>query len=332
MGNCQPVYNDMLLETMGLRVHFAIRKKRLFESKQVVHAVDDLNVTVRKGSVLGIVGESGSGKTTAALGMIRLIPVTGGKIFFRGQDITNVQGIALKKLRRHMQVVFQDPYSSLNPRLRAGEIVREPLERMDIFDKKDRVERVKALFSQVGLRSEQMLLFPHQFSGGQRQRIGVARALASEPDLLVLDEPVSALDVAIQAQLLNLFKRLKERLDLTYIFISHDLGVVQFLCEHVFVMYLGTVMESAPRANIFQSPQNPYTQALLKAVPTLKGALAPLRLVDSGAEHPTAINPGPGCRFAARCPHSMGVCREVFPKLREIAPGHAVACHLFGHS
>jgi ABC-type microcin C transport system duplicated ATPase subunit YejF len=171
MGDNQPIYNDLLLKTKGLRIHFAVRKKRLFEPKMVVHAVDDLNVAVRKGSVLGIVGESGSGKTTAALGMIRLIPVTSGSIFFRGQDITNVQKHELKNLRPHMQVVFQDPYSSLNPRLRAGEIVREPLERMDIFEKKDRIERVKALFDQVGLRREQMQLFPHQFSGGQRQRI-----------------------------------------------------------------------------------------------------------------------------------------------------------------
>ena len=321
--------NDLLLETKDLTVHFAVRKKRLFEPRQVVHAVDDLSLAVRKASVLGIVGESGSGKTTAALGMIRLIPTTGGRIFFRGEDITRLQGPGLKKLRRHMQVVFQDPYSSLNPRLRAGDIVREPLDRMGIFEKKERAERAKELFDQVGLRREQMMLFPHQFSGGQRQRIGVARALASEPDLLVLDEPVSALDVAIQAQLLNLFKRLKERLALTYVFISHDLGVVQFLCEHVVVMYLGVVMESAPRASLFKRPQNPYTQALLKAVPTLKGTLAPLPLRDTGAAQPTAINPAPGCRFAARCPHAMRPCREAMPPLKEIAPGHRVACHLF---
>lgn len=330
MGCTELSHTDTLLYTTNLKIHFPVRRKSLFEEKQVVHAVDDLNLKVRKGSVLGIVGESGSGKTTAALGMIRLIPVTSGRIFFRGQDITTVHGPELKKLRRHMQVVFQDPYSSLNPRLRAGEIVREPLERMDIFEKQERAERVKILFDQVGLRREQMQLFPHQFSGGQRQRIGVARALASEPDLLVLDEPVSALDVAIQAQLLNLFKRLKEKLSLTYVFISHDLGVVQFLCEHITVMYLGVVMESAPRACLFKSPQHPYTKALLKAVPALKGNLAPVPLVDAGAEQPTAINPGPGCRFAARCPHSLVVCREGMPELKEVESGHRVACHLFG--
>ena len=329
MGCTEPKSDDVLLKTADLKIHFQARRKSLFEPMLVVHAVDDLNLEVRKGSVMGIVGESGSGKTTAALGTIRLIPVTSGRIFFKGQDITAVRGTELKRLRRHMQVVFQDPYSSLNPRLRAGEIVREPLERMNLFDKKDRDERVKALFDQVGLRREQMILFPHQFSGGQRQRIGVARALASEPDLLVLDEPVSALDVAIQAQLLNLFKRLKEKLSLTYVFISHDLGVVQFLCEHITVMYLGTVMESAPRACLFKSAQNPYTKALLKAVPTLKGNLAPVPLADANAEQPTAINPGPGCRFAPRCPHSKAVCQESLPVLKEIAPGHRVACHLF---
>jgi peptide/nickel transport system ATP-binding protein len=329
MAHTEPTPNDVLLETSDLKIHFPVRRKRLFEQKQVVHAVDNLNLKVPKGSVLGIVGESGSGKTTAVLGMIRLIPVTGGRIFFRNQDITAIHGPELKNLRRHMQVVFQDPYSSLNPRLRAGDIVREPLDRMSIFDKKERAERVITLFDQVGLRREQMLLFPHQFSGGQRQRIGVARALASEPDLLVLDEPVSALDVAIQAQLLNLFKRLKDKLSLTYVFISHDLGVVQFLCDHIVVMYLGIVMESAPRASLFKSPQNPYTKALLKAVPSLKGNLSHVPLVNAGAEQPTAINPGPGCRFAHRCPHSMPVCKETMPKLEEVAPDHRVACHLF---
>jgi oligopeptide/dipeptide ABC transporter ATP-binding protein len=291
MDRPQPKQRESLLATTDLKIHFPVRRKRLFEPKQVVHAVDDLNLDVPKGSVLGIVGESGSGKTTAALGMIRLIPITSGKIFFRGQEITSSQGLMLKKLRRHMQVVFQDPYSSLNPRLRAGEIVREPLERMNIFDRKDRAERVKVLFDQVGLRREQMLLFPHQFSGGQRQR--------------------------------------KEELALTYVFISHDLGVVQFLCEYITVMYLGIVMETAPRSSLFKSPQNPYTKALLKAIPTLKGDLSSVPIVNAGAEQPTAINPGPGCRFAPRCPHAKPVCRKVMPVLKEIAPGHRTACHLF---
>ena len=332
MDNYDRPDNDIILDATQLKIYFRVRRKNLFEQQQFVHAVDGIDLKVPNGSAFGIVGESGSGKTTAALGMIRLAPVTDGRIVFQGRDITHLTGDALRKIRRHMQVVFQDPYSSLNPRLRAGEIVREPLERMQIFDKKERIERAESLFDQVGLRREQMALFPHQFSGGQRQRIGVARALASKPDLLVLDEPVSALDVAIQAQLLNLFRELKEQLSLTYVFISHDLGVVQYLCDHITVMYLGVVMESAPRAALFRSPQNPYTQALLKAIPSIKGQLAPIPLLKESAEQATALNPPPGCRFESRCPHAMPVCRQRMPKLVETAPGHLVACHLYGTS
>ncbi len=320
---------DVILEASKLTIHFPVRRKHLFERKRFLHAVDVIDLKVTKGSSFGIVGESGSGKTTAALGMIRLAPLTSGQIFFRGQEITHIKGYSLRKLRRHMQVVFQDPYSSLNPRLRAGEIVREPLERMCIFDPSERHDRVAALFDQVGLRREQMALFPHQFSGGQRQRIGVARALSSEPSLLVLDEPVSALDVAIQAQLLNLFRELKDRLSLTYVFISHDLGVVQYLCDHITVMYLGLVMESAARVELFRSPLHPYTQALLEAVPTIKGGLKSTPLARSSNEQASAIDPAPGCRFALRCPHAMAVCREAMPELKSVAPRHKVACYLY---
>jgi peptide/nickel transport system ATP-binding protein len=318
---------DVILEASRLKVHFPVRRRTLLDPRLFVHAVDGIDLKIPNGSSFGIVGESGSGKTTAALAMIRLVPATGGQIFFQNQEITNVQGNRLRRLRRHMQVVFQDPYSSLNPRLRAGEIVREPLNRMKIFEKKDRAEKVEALFDQVGLRREQMSLFPHQFSGGQRQRIGVARALASEPDLIVLDEPVSALDVAIQAQLLNLFRRLKEKLSLTYLFISHDLGVVQYLCDHIAVMYLGVIMESAPRGSFFRSPRHPYTQTLLRAVPSIRRESKPLPLSVAGIGPSSAINPGPGCRFAARCPEAMPVCREAMPELVRVAPGHRVACH-----
>jgi peptide/nickel transport system ATP-binding protein len=321
--------DDVLLEASKLTIHFPVRRKHLFERKRILHAVDGIDLQVANGSASGIVGESGSGKTTAALGMIRLVPLTSGRIFFRGQEISHIKGGSLRKLRRHMQVVFQDPYSSLNPRLRAGEVVREPLERMSIFEPSERRDRVAALFDQVGLRREQMALFPHQFSGGQRQRIGVARALASEPSLLVLDEPVSALDVAIQAQLLNLFRELKDRLALTYVFISHDLGVVQYLCDHITVMYLGLVMESAARGELFRSPLHPYTQALLEAVPTIKGGLKSVPIDRGGHEQASAIDPSPGCRFALRCPHAMAICREAMPELKFVASKHKVACYLY---
>jgi peptide/nickel transport system ATP-binding protein len=321
---------EVLIKASGLTIHFPLQREHLFAKQRYVHAVDNIDLDVSKGSAFGIVGESGSGKTTAALGMVRLNPISAGKIIFKGKDITNIEGEALRKIRRHMQVVFQDPYSSLNPRLRAGEIVKEPLERMKLFTKAEHTERVENLFDCVGLRREQMSLFPHQFSGGQRQRIGVARALASEPDLLILDEPVSALDVAIQAQLLNLFRELKARLSLTYIFISHDLGVVQYLCDHIAVMYLGVLMEIAPRSLLFKAALHPYTQALLSSVPTVKGCLQPIQTnISNGSEQPTAIDPAPGCRFVSRCPKAMPVCKEQMPLLREVEPEHKVACHLY---
>lgn len=321
--------DNSILKARNLKIYFPLRRKSLFEERQFVHAVDHIDIEIPQGSVFGIVGESGSGKTTAALGMIRLVPISGGEIYFRHEDITNIKGGDLKKLRRHMQIVFQDPYSSLNPRLRAGEIVREPLDRMNILDTTERHERAELLFDQVGLRREQMSLFPHQFSGGQRQRIGVARALASQPELLVLDEPVSALDVAIQAQLLNLFRDLKDKLSLTYLFISHDLGVVHYMCDIIAVMYLGVILETAPRHLLFRNPMSPYTQALLKAVPSLKGDLKPIPLLAPDAEQATAIDPAPGCRFAYRCMHVMPICRETMPSLREISTAHRVACHLY---
>jgi peptide/nickel transport system ATP-binding protein len=329
MAQTETIDKNVILEARGLKIHFPLRRKNLFEERQFVHAVDDIDIRIPLGSAFGLVGESGSGKTTAALGMIRLTPITSGEIYFRNGDITHLKGDALKKLRRRMQIVFQDPYSSLNPRLRAGEIVREPLDRMHLLAKKQRRERAEVLFDQVGLRRDQMNFFPHQFSGGQRQRIGVARALASQPDLLVLDEPVSALDVAIQAQLLNLFRELKEKFSLTYLFISHDLGVVNYICDVIAVMYLGVILEIAQRRELFRNPMNPYTQALLKAVPSLKGDLRPIPLSPTGAEQATAINPAPGCRFAPRCPQSMPECRDIMPKLKEVAPSHLVACHLY---
>ena len=241
--------------------------------RSVVHAVDGVNLNIRRGTTFGIVGESGSGKTTTALAVMRLVPITAGTIDLNGIQIHQLENDDLRQVRQHMQIIFQDPYSSLNPRVRAGAIIREPMDLMNVGEVTERDDEVKRLMSAVGLRAEQRALFPHQFSGGQRQRIGVARALASRPDLVVCDEPVSALDVAVQAQVLNLLRRLQDEFGLTYLFISHDLGVVQYMCDEIAVMYLGQVVEHADRISLFTEPLHPYTWALLSAVPSADPAI-----------------------------------------------------------
>ena len=325
--------SDNLLEVRGLKVHFSLPRKGPFAPAPKVHAVDGVSFDTARGATLGLVGESGSGKTTTALAVMRLAPVTEGNILLNGQEIGPLSGEALRRQRRHMQIIFQDPYSSLNPRLRAGEIVRAPLDQLDVGDRESRGDRVAELFRLVGLRPEQQALFPHQFSGGQRQRIGVARALATQPDLIVCDEPVSALDVAIQAQILNLLRRLQEEFGLTYLFISHDLGVVQYMCDDVAVMYLGQVVEHADRVSLFREPLHPYTNALLSAVPSadpvLRDRASRIRLIG---DPPSPIDPPPGCRFASRCPFAEDRCRAEEPALRTIGggggEGHRVRCHL----
>jgi peptide/nickel transport system ATP-binding protein len=323
-------HNAVLVRVRDLTVHFPARKKSLFGARAMVHAVDGVSFDIRKGTSFGLVGESGSGKTTTALAMIRLIPVTSGRMELDGLDVTRLDGEDLRRLRRRMQVIFQDPYSSLNPRLRAGEIVREPMDLMAVGDPSQRSEKVGELFGKVGLRPEQRVLFPHQFSGGQRQRIGVARALASQPDLIVCDEPVSALDVAIQAQILNLLRNLQKDFNLTYLFISHDLGVIQYMCDEIAVMYLGQIVEQADRISLFRQPLHPYTQALFSAVPSADPEInkARRRLQVQG-DPPSPIDPPPGCRFAPRCPLAKRFCRIENPARREVTPGHYVSCHLF---
>lgn len=278
---------------------------------------------------MGIVGESGSGKTTLALAVARLVTVTGGQIDMNGIDLLGLSGEALRKIRHSMQFIFQDPYSSLNPRLRASKIVRETLDRLEIGSVSSRDERVKELFDQVGLRREQLQLFPHQFSGGQRQRIGIARAIASNPALVICDEPVSALDVGVQAQILNLLRRLQEQLGLTYLFISHDLGVVQHMCDEIAVMYMGKIVEQADRESLFNDPRHPYTRALLSAVPSADPSRRNRqnRITVSG-DPPNPIDLPPGCRFASRCPQVADQCRTNQPDLKAVAPTHRVACHL----
>jgi len=316
----------------NLRVHFRAGRKLPFGEAATVRAVDGINFTVNAGQTFGLVGESGCGKTTTALAIMRLVPPTAGRITLGQRVITDLHGAALRAERRHFQMVFQDPYSSLDPRKRAADIAREPLDLLGLGTPAERRARVLELFAQVGLSAAQAALFPHQFSGGQRQRIGLARALSTTPRLIVCDEPVSALDVAIQAQILNLLARLQRDLNLTYLFISHDLGVVQFICDEIAVMYLGRIVEQASRARLFARPLHPYTQALLAAVPRVDGyrhrdgeRARPKRLAG---DPPSPINPPPGCHFAGRCPRAQARCRRESPKLRAVASGHLVACHL----
>ena len=317
------------LELRDVEVRFSLKRSGLFGAIPQLRAVDGVSLTVQKGQTMAIVGESGSGKTTLALAIARLVPVAAGKIQMGDVDLLGLQGESLRTHRQHMQFIFQDPYSSLNPRLRAQDIVREPLDRLSIGSLESRNKRVQELFEQVGLRQDQLRLFPHQFSGGQRQRIGIARAIASSPSLVICDEPVSALDVGVQAQILNLLRTLQKDLNLTYMFISHDLGVVQHMCDSIAVMYMGKIVEQSDRESLFNNPQHPYTRALLSAVPSAdpnrrnRG-----RRITISGDPPNPIDLPPGCRFASRCPLVEEHCKIVEPILKSRDPIHRVACHL----
>jgi len=310
-----------------LKVHFG-GGRSILGTKPTIHAVDGVSFSVPAGKTFGIVGESGSGKTTTALAIMRLVHITAGRVMLGDTIISELEKENLRAARRHFQIVFQDPYSSLDPRKRAGEIVREPLDLMKIGTSADRHAKVLKLFAQVGLRPEQSALFPHQFSGGQRQRLGLARALSTEPDLIVCDEPVSALDVAIQAQILNLMARLQRELGLTYLFISHDLGVVQHICDEIAVMYLGQIIEQADRVTLFKNPLHPYTKALLAAVPTVHGNKRNRRnRVRLKGDPPSPVNLPKGCHFASRCPIAEDRCTKSTPQLKNCDDNHRVACH-----
>jgi len=317
-----------MLEIENLQVRFPIRKGGVLGTSLWLKAVDQISLKVLKGQTMAIVGESGSGKTTLALAIARLVPIYAGKVLVNGIDLYGLTRNELRTQRRKLQFIFQDPYSSLNPRLRAGKIVQEPLDRLKIGSSQSRKERVIQLFDQVGLRQDQLRLFPHQFSGGQRQRIGIARAIASNPELVICDEPVSALDVGVQAQILNLLRRLQIEMQLTYLFISHDLGVVQHVCDEVAVMYMGKVVEQTDRISFFNSPLHPYSQALLSAVPSaVPGGGAKKRVILKG-ETKNPLDDSPGCSFASRCPKVEKHCWSSTPELKPIKHGHLVACHL----
>jgi oligopeptide/dipeptide ABC transporter ATP-binding protein len=316
-----------MIDVSDLRKYYPIHKGLLRRQVGQIHAVDGVSFSIGHGETLALVGESGCGKSTVGRAILRLIEPSGGSVTLNGQDITHLSKPELRSLRRQMQIVFQDPFSSLNPRYRAGTIVGEPLKVHGIGDRTQREEKVAQLFERVGLRRGQLRNYPHQFSGGQRQRISIARALALDPGFIVADEPVSALDVSIQAQVINLLMDLQRESRLSYLFISHNLAVVEHIAHRVAVMYLGRIVEYADKTSLFAKPLHPYSEALLAAVPlpdpSLKRARRPV-----GGDVPSPINRPSGCHFHPRCPHAEARCRVEEPPLREIASGHYVACHL----
>ena len=316
-----------ILEVRKLVKHFPVRRGVFRRTVAQVHAVDDVSFDIRPGETLSLVGESGSGKTTTGRCVLRLVEPTSGEVRFEGQDILGLDPGALRKLRRKTQVIFQDPYSSLNPRMKVGSIVAEPLVIHRVGTRQERAERTAELLAMVGLDPQVRSRYPHEFSGGQRQRIGIARALALNPRFIVADEPVSSLDVSIQAQILNLLVDLQEKLNLSYLFIAHDLRIVEHISDRVAVMYLGKLVEVAPTAELYRSPQHPYTQALLASVPEpdpQKTKSVPLAQGDP----PTPLYPPSGCRFHPRCPVAVERCRSEEPPLVDIGGGHLAACHL----
>jgi len=317
-----------LLEVRGLKKHFPLHKGVFSRVSGQVYAVDGISFHIGRGETLGLVGESGCGKSTAGRTLLKLLEPTEGRILVNGEDITAFSAAQMMPYRRQMQMIYQDPYASLNPRMSAGDIVGEPLTIHRVAGAKERRERVAQLFERVGLRPELIDFYPHEFSGGQRQRVGIARALSLNPDLIVSDEPVSALDVSIQAQIINLLMDLQDELKLYYLFVAHDLAVVEHISDRVAVMYLGRIVETTDKTNLFETPLHPYTEALLSAVPIPKyGARDRKRVILTG-DVPSPINPPPGCHFHTRCPYAFARCRGEVPTLREVLPGHWVSCHL----
>jgi oligopeptide/dipeptide ABC transporter ATP-binding protein len=318
---------EELLVVRDLKKHFLPKKKFLETSSAPIRAVDGISFILHKGETLGLVGESGCGKSTVARTLLRLIEPTSGQVSFCGTDLFALKETEMRNLRKEMQIIFQDPYSSVNPGRRIGHILQEPFEIHGFRNKRENAEKANQLLEQVGLAPDYFNRYPHELSGGQLQRVGIARAIALNPKLIVADEPVSALDVSIQAQVINLLLDLKDRLDISYLFISHDLGVVEYFCDRVAVMYLGKIVELADSEQIYNSPQHPYTIALLNAIPSLESGRSKQKVSLKG-DIPNPANPPKGCAFHSRCPIKEKQCEEKTPALKEIATGHHVACFL----
>jgi oligopeptide transport system ATP-binding protein len=320
-----------LLDVRNLVMHFPLTQGIIFQKKVgAVQAVDGVSLSVKKGETLGLVGESGCGKSTTGRAILQLYKPTAGEVIFNGQDLTKLNGGDMRKMRRHLQMIFQDPYASLNPRMTVGSIVSEPMQIHSLVPKNQRNQRVQELLQTVGLNPYFANRYPHEFSGGQRQRIGIARALAATPDFIVCDEPVSALDVSIQAQIVNLLEDLQNEFSLTYLFIAHDLSVVRHISDRVAVMYLGKIVELAGRNSLYDDPLHPYTKALLSAVPIPEPVIERKRerIIWTG-DVPSPINPPSGCHFHTRCPYVMDVCKQIDPILADQGNEHFVACHLY---
>ena len=317
-----------LLEVRELKKHFPITRGVMARVSGQVYAVDGVSFEIGRGETLGLVGESGCGKSTVGRTVLKLVQPTSGRIVVDGTDITDLDAAQMFPYREKMQMIYQDPYASLNPRMTAGDIVGEPLIIHRVAAREERRDRVAALFARVGLRPELMSSYPHEFSGGQRQRIGIARALALDPELIIGDEPVSALDVSIQAQIINLLMDLQDEYGLSYLFVAHDLAVVEHISHRVAVMYLGLIVELTDKTSLFEMPLHPYSEALLSAVPVPKARAKRRERVILSGDVPSPINPPPGCHFHTRCPYAMPRCRHEAPALREVTPAHWAACHL----
>jgi oligopeptide/dipeptide ABC transporter ATP-binding protein len=316
-----------LLDVKGLKKYFPVRGA-IGTTVQEVKAVNDVSFTLNRGETFGLVGESGCGKSTLGRTILRLTEPTEGEALYEGTDIFAMSPSELTKARQDIQMVFQDPYSSLNPRKRIGATLEEALDIHNIGAKKDRTEKVLEILNRVGLQAEHYYRYPHEFSGGQRQRVGIARALMMDPKLIVCDEPVSALDVSIQSQIINLLKKLQTEFGLTFLFIAHDISVVRYISDRIGVMYLGRMVEQAPTDDIFADPKHPYTQALLSSVPVPNVEARKDRIILEG-EIPSPLNPPSGCVFHTRCPFAMDECKTKVPEVKEVTPGHQVACHLY---